>query len=125
MKTQHNHFTKKIKSEEGVVLITVIILSLVALITVISILSLNVSQVGVSEAEVKNINSEIIAQGALARAHALLDTNPDGSGFPINYTDTVTYGNPPATINYTVTVSLIDNNSGPNLEDQISINIVY
>ncbi|MCA9408004.1 MAG: hypothetical protein H6755_07585 [Candidatus Omnitrophica bacterium] len=53
-------------SDKGIVFITVLIIIIVVMILTISIISLNVNQVLVSEHEVKRIQAETLALGALA-----------------------------------------------------------
>ena len=79
---------KPLKSDKkGVVFVTVLMIIIAMIILTVSIISMNVNQVLISEAEVKRIQAEILAMGALAYTFAnQLSNSPGGS---ITYTQTL------------------------------------
>ena len=74
---------KSLKNESGVVLVTVIVMTLVMMIFAAGILGLNVSQVTVGEREVERIQAQELALGAWWQNYSTLYAGgePDGSTF--------------------------------------------
>lgn len=54
-------------NNRGVVFITVLIIIIISMVLAVNILSLNISQVKTAENELKYIQAELLAEGALAR----------------------------------------------------------
>ncbi|MBF0521851.1 MAG: hypothetical protein HQL24_02225 [Candidatus Omnitrophica bacterium] len=63
------------ENEKGVVFILVVSVIIVMMILVISIISINTSQVTSVESEVKRIQAETLAMGALDYSYSVLATN--------------------------------------------------
>ena len=88
--------TKIIKSEKGVVFITVLMIIMVMMILAISIISISVGQVMISEKQVKRLQAEMVASGALGKYFASQLNNStapgpysetiDGHTFSVNFT---------------------------------------
>lgn len=75
---------KKIKNnEDGVIFVTVILIILVMMVLTVSILSLNTSQIRVTEDEVKRVQAEVLAMGTvgLTFANQLSDSPNDNIAF--------------------------------------------
>jgi hypothetical protein len=58
------------KDEQGMVFVAVLSIIIVIMILTVSILSINVSHVGVAENEARQLQAEMLAQGALTRIFA-------------------------------------------------------
>ena len=58
------------EDRSGIVFVTVLVIIIVMMIATVSIISMNVSQVQVTEKEVKRIQAEMMSQGALNLYHA-------------------------------------------------------
>ena len=75
------------KNEKGIVFVTVLMIIIVMMVLTISIVSINVNQIMLTEGEVKRIQAEILAMGALAYTFAnQLSSSP---GNTISYTETL------------------------------------
>jgi len=57
------------RNKKGIVFVTVLMIIIVLMILAISVISLNVSQVLVTENEVRRLQAEVIALGALAKIY--------------------------------------------------------
>jgi hypothetical protein len=98
------------KNEKGVVFITVLMTIIIMMVLAVSILSLNVSQIMSSEADVKKIQAETLMLGILGYTFAGQINGAIGNQFIINEDlDGMTYsassnlvspGNLTITINY-------------------------
>lgn len=74
-------------NDQGVVFVTVLILIIVAMTLAISVLSLNISQVKSTENELKNIQGQLLMDGAFARL--LTDQFSTTPSNTLNFTETV------------------------------------
>jgi hypothetical protein len=99
---KYRYFKKS--SSKGVVLITVTVMIMVLMVLTISIMSLNLSQATISEDEVRRVQAEALAYGALSYTLAL--ENAPG---PVDVDETLDGHD------FDVTVSLDNTNpAGPN-----------
>lgn len=73
-------------NEDGVIFVTVILIILVMMVLTISILSLNTSQIRITEDEVKRVQAEVLAMGTmgLTFANQLSDSPNDNIAFTEN-----------------------------------------
>ncbi len=76
-------------NEKGVIFVTVLMIVIVMMVLVVSIVSMNVSQVTLAENEIRRVQAEILAMGALARTYGNQLSNSTGNF--IQYT--VDFGN--------------------------------
>lgn len=109
---------KNLKSNKnGVIFITILMIIIVLMVLAVSIISLNVSQVISTEAEVKRIQAEAVAVGAVASSFAARMTNSQGG----NLAYSQTFDNTTFTVN-----SVIDNIGGGVLNtDDLTITVTY
>lgn len=109
---------KQLKNNNnGVVFVTVLMIIIVMIILTISIVSMNVNQVLVSEAEVKRIQAEILAMGALARTFA--NQSSDSPADYISYEETLD------DVTFTVESQVSPCAGCPFGTDSLTINISY
>ena len=103
-------------SKSGMVFVTVLVIIIIMMIVTVSIMSMNVSQVMVSEGEIKRIQAEMLAQGVLNTFYAdqaltspqnmvLLEDNVGSRGFSANATMEPTKTGINDTHNVTISVS--------------------
>lgn len=86
-----------IKNSRGVVLITVTVMIMVLMVLTVSIMGLNLSQATISEDEVRRVQAEALAFGALSYTLALeapptdgtLDETLDGHNFAVDVNSNV------------------------------------
>ncbi|HBG61892.1 MAG: hypothetical protein A2Y03_03095 [Omnitrophica WOR_2 bacterium GWF2_38_59] len=73
-------------NEDGVIFVTVILIILVMMVLTVSILSLNTSQIRVTEDEVRRVQAEVLAMGTigLTFANQLSDSPSDNIAFTEN-----------------------------------------
>ena len=90
---------------------------IVMMVLTISIISMNVSMVMRTEGEVKRLQGEILALGAIAYTYANQMSGSPGS--LINYI--VTLDN----VDFNVVVTLTDDNTGPNGTDPVNVEVWY
>ena len=104
-------------NEKGVVFITVLAIIIITMILTISIISLNVSQVMVTEREARRIVAEQFCKGCMEMliANQLIDPTSN------YYTETVQLGN----IEYTCESALDTSGTGPFGEDALNCDIQY
>lgn len=108
----------KIKNnKEGVVFVTVIMIIIVMMVLAISAISMNITQMNVLEKEIKSVQSEAIAYGALARMYGIQQT--------AGADPTLTYSEVLGNTTFTVTADIIDNDSGYDDTDSLNINVGY
>ena len=101
-------------NKKGVVFVTVLMIIIVMMVLAISIISMNVSQVMVAESEVKRIQAEIIAFGAIAYTFANQASSSPGND--ITYSTTIGT----ETFDTVINVGTPVNDISP-----LSINVIY
>ena len=105
------------QNEKGVVFITVLMIIIVMMTLAISVISVNVSQVMVTEGETKRLQAEILAMGALTRAFANQMSPSPGNN--ISYPQTL--GN----ITFNLTANLANCPSCPYSTNSLNIYVTY
>ena len=109
---------KQLKSDQkGVVFVTVLMIIIAMIILTVSIISMNVNQVLVSETEVKRIQAEILAMGALAYTFANQLSNSPG--------DFITYTQTLDNVTFTVVSNVATCSSCPLGTDSLNIDVSY
>ncbi len=115
---------RKLNQESGMVLLTVLIVSIGMIIIGISILSLNINQVKMGQLEIERIRSAEIAKGKYWSDYSLFanaGTAPVASTTSTSITDNYPY--PPVTRIYPITTINKGANSGPNSTTAFDINV--
>jgi hypothetical protein len=112
---------KKVKTNEsGIIFVTVLVLIIVMVIMTVSILSMNVSQVMVTESEVKRIQAEMLAQSSVDYFNAYQQV-----AVPLNTLPTVTQPLAGSGVVYNVGISKDVSSDGINNTHNLTITISY
>lgn len=117
-KTKRRRYLKKLNNESGVILITVILLSIVMAAVAVGIMSLNVSQTTSSRSVVEAIQAEQIALGCYAQYYSGQTQNP-----PVTPPCQL-----PADLQAQFAITVTDNTApgtGPNGTDPIIVQVDY
>ena len=105
------------KNETGIVMVTVLALSIMMAVMALGVLSLNVSQVKMDEQQVDRIKAQQLALGAWAVAYSNMTQGGSTNNMILSEVlDGQTYN---------VSVNPSTPNSGPNVTDPYQINITY
>ena len=94
---------KQLKNDRGLILVVVLMIVIVMTTLTLSLISLNISQVGIAEQEVKRIQSELISSGWLQLMFARQQ-----SGIAGNMTSSLSMGS--TTFSSTVTMTPVATN---------------
>lgn len=107
-------------NNSGIIFVTVLVLLVVMIVVTISIVSMNVSQVMVTESEVKRIQAEMLAQSAVDYFNATQQINgvtPNSTTFSQIF--------PGSGVTYDVTINKDTTKAGLNSTDNLMIIIDY
>ncbi len=105
------------KNDKGIVFVTVLAMIIVLMVMAISVISINVSQSVNTEGEIKRIEAEVYAMGALAKTFAIQMSNA-----PVNeWTDSATMNG----VQFTVSSNINSPTAGPNGTSLLNIVVTY
>ena len=104
-------------NDRGIIFVTVLMIIIVMTVLTVSMISMNVSQTLLTESEVKRIQAEILAMGAIAYTFAnQLSASPSNSLSMSQTIDNVTFN---------VTADISSTASGPLGTSPINVNVYY
>lgn len=115
-KQRLNFVTKKIKNNRGLIFVTVLMIIIVMMVLVTSVISMNVSQVQLTEGEIQRIQAETLASGMVSYTFA--EQQKISPSNPIRITETL--GN----IDFDVT-SEVTATPGPSGTVELDIDVTY
>ena len=115
-----------IKNESGVVLVTVLAISLIMITLVIGLLSTNLNFVNLGQNQIDRIKADQLAKATFWRNYMSLSTGNGVSATPaVPLSQQVTDSSHIANKSFTPSVTAVGVNAGPNGTQQYNINVSY